>query len=140
MDDGAARACFQTFDLGRALLGAALPFESTVFEAGKTLKTDVPDGVLLRGDAEMIGQLATILLSNALKYADAGSEITLFLRESGAKRVFDRFFRGSAVRADGDGCGLVLSIAQTIARLHRGTISVKSTEKDGTTFTVTLPG
>lgn len=35
MDDGAARARFQTFDLGRALLGAALPFESTVFEAGK---------------------------------------------------------------------------------------------------------
>ncbi len=158
MDDGAARARFQTFDLGRTLLGAALPFESTVFEAGKTLKTDVPDGVLLRGDAEMIGQLATILLSNALKYADAGSEITLFLRESGAKRVFgmhnfgpaippdeqprvfDRFFRGSAVRADGDGCGLGLSIAQTIVRLHRGTIAVKSTEADGTTFTVTMPG
>ena len=54
--------------------------------------------------------------------------------------MFDRFFRGSAVRADGDGCGLGLSIAQTIARLHRGTISVKSTEKDGTTFAVTLPG
>ena len=36
----------------------------------------------------MIGQLATILLSKALKYEDEGRVISLFLRVSGAKRVF----------------------------------------------------
>ena len=35
----------RAFDLRRALTGVTLPFESAVFEAGRTLKTHIDKGV-----------------------------------------------------------------------------------------------
>ena len=62
MDRSEAKAEMKHFDLSRALLDVTLPFESTVYEAGKTLETDIPDGIDCTGDEEMIKQLAVILL------------------------------------------------------------------------------
>ena len=44
MDKGTVTAQMARFDLSNALLEVALPFESTVFEAGRTLETDIPEG------------------------------------------------------------------------------------------------
>ena len=135
----------------------ALPFESAVFEAGKTLEIDVPRGVVMRGDEEMIKQLAVILLGNALKYADNGGKIRLSLTARGSKRIiavrntgepiakadqakiFDRFYRADASHnREKQGNGLGLAIAQKIVEAHHGKITVSSTKETGTTFTVTL--
>ena len=158
MDSGAARAQMRPFDLGRALLSVVLPFESTVFEAGKTLETDIAEGVTCRGDEEMCKQLAVILLSNALKYSDERGAIRISLRAAGAKRVvtvhntgeaispeaqqriFDRFYRAdTSHNRENQGNGLGLAIAKTIVDAHRGRIAVSSVPGQGTTFTVTLP-
>ncbi len=158
LDSGTVRAEKRPFDLGRALLRVALPFESTVFEAGKTLETDVPEGVSCHGDEEMIQQLAVILLSNALKYSDERGRIRLRMRAQGGKRiievhntgepiapeaqahVFDRFYRAdSSHNRENQGNGLGLAIARTIVEAHRGRIGVSSAPGEGTTFTVTLP-
>ena len=53
-------------------------------------------------------------------------------------RLFERFFRASTA-ATIRGTGLGLSIARSIAEAHGGTISVRSTEGVGTTFTLALP-
>ena len=137
----------------------ALPFESTVFEAGRTLETDVPEGVWIKGDEAMLQQLAVILLSNALKYSNEGGLIRLSLMQKGRgavitvyntgsgiapenlEKIFDRFYRedqshNSAVA----GNGLGLAIARTIVEAHKGHIRAESVKDDSATFVVTLPG
>lgn len=159
MDKGTVTAEMKRFDLSQALLGVALPFESTVFEAGRTLETDVPEGVFIRGDEAMLQQLAVILLSNALKYSGEGGLIRLSLVQKGRgavitvyntgagiapenlERIFDRFYRedlshNSAVA----GNGLGLAIARTIAEAHKGHIRAESEQGSSATFIVTLPG
>jgi len=159
MDKGTVTAEMKRFDLSQALLGVALPFESTVFEAGRTLETDVPEGVWIRGDEAMLQQLAVILLSNALKYSNEGGLIRLSLAQKGRgavitvyntgegiapenlERIFDRFYRedlshNSAIA----GNGLGLAIARTIAEAHRGHIRAESEQGKSATFIVTLPG
>ena len=157
LDKGTAETAMKPFDLSRALLDVTLPFESTVFEAGKTLETDIPDGITCTGSEEQIKQLAVILLSNALKYADEGGKIEVSLKARGKLReirvfntgsfispedrehIFDRFWRADPAHGrETGGHGLGLAIAKTIADAHHGKIAVESREGSGTAFTVTL--
>ena len=156
MDRG-AEAAMGRFDLSRALLDVTLPFESTVYEAGKTMETDVPEGIDCAGNEDMVKQLAVILLSNALKYSDDGGRIEVSLKVRGKQRelrvfntgkaiapedqehIFDRFWRADPAHGrETGGHGLGLAIARTIVDAHRGKITVDSREGFGTAFTVTL--
>jgi len=155
MDKSSVETVFRPFDLSQAVLQVALPFESTVFEAGKTMELKVPDGVTVKGDQDMIQQLVVILLSNAVKYSDDGGSITLALEPRGPvlkvhntgpaiapevlPHIFDRFFRGDAAHnRETPGNGLGLAIAQNIMDAHKGKITAESSPEAGTTFTVTF--
>ena len=157
MEKDAGQARHEKFDLSRALLSVALPFESAVFEAGKEIELRIPDGVSYTGSEEMIKQLTMILLSNAVKYSDEHGKIALALEAKGDKRIirvhntgpaipreyqekiFDRFFRvDSSHNREIPGNGLGLAIAKNIAEIHRGRITVQSEEGKGTEFTVFL--
>jgi len=55
-------------------------------------------------------------------------------------RLFDRFFRTARAQDEAiAGAGLGLSIAKAIVEAHRGHISYRSVEGEGTTFAVDLP-
>ena len=159
MDRNEKKAEMKRFDLSHALLDVTLPFESTVFEAGKSLEYDIPDSIDCIGNEEMIKQLAVILLSNALKYSDDGGRIRISLKARGRQReirvfntgqaiapgdqekIFDRFWRADPAHGrDTGGHGLGLAIARTIVETHRGRIAVESRENEGTAFIVTLSG
>ena len=159
MDKGAVKAEMKRLDLSKAVLGVALPFESTVFEAGRTLETDVPEGVFVRGDEAMLQQLIVILLGNALKYSNEGGLIRLSLAQRGRgalisvyntgpgiapenlEKIFDRFYREDLSHGgEVSGNGLGLAIARTIAEAHKGHIRAESNPGQDATFTVTLPG
>ena len=156
LEAGKMQADFTRFDLGAALLQLALPMESLAFEQGKTLDIQVTEGVFCWGNAGMLTQMASILLSNAFKYSPTGAAITLQLTEhvralclrvhntgscippSEREKVFDRFYRAeSAAQTQGSGIGL--AIARSIAALHHGDICLESDEASGTAFIVTLP-
>lgn len=156
LESGKMQADFTRFDLGAALLQLALPMESLAFEQGKTLDIQVTEGVFCRGNAGMLTQMASILMSNAFKYSPAGAAITLQLTEHGRalclrvhntgsyippserEKVFDRFYRAeSAAQTQGSGIGL--AIARSIAALHHGDICLESDEASGTAFIATLP-
>ncbi len=157
LDRSGTPAEMKRFDLGRAVLDVTLPFESTVFEAGKTMETDIPEGIECTGNEEMIKQLTVILLSNALKYSDDGGRIEVSLKARGKQRelrvfntgtpippedrekIFDRFWRGDPAHSrETGGHGLGLAIARSIVESHHGTIAVDSPESGGNAFTVTL--
>jgi two-component system CheB/CheR fusion protein len=120
-------------------------------------KLDKPKSI--KADRERIGQVLTNLLSNAVKYSPAGSEITIATKntrngiqvsvqdngigipENMLDNVFNRFFRISNTQTDTyPGMGLGLYISAKIIERHGGTISVESTEGEGSTFYFTLPG
>lgn len=112
----------------------------------------------VRGDRDRLEQVLVNLLENAHKYSPAGETISvevealpgearLHVRDRGIgipasdqARLFQRFHRaGNASHRHFGGLGLGLFISHSIARLHRGSLSVASAEGQGSTFTLSLP-
>ncbi|HWI06303.1 MAG TPA: ATP-binding protein, partial [Solirubrobacteraceae bacterium] len=56
-----------------------------------------------------------------------------------ARRIFDRFYRGSADERRSPGTGLGLAIVKSLVDLHGGSIDVASELGVGTRFTIRLP-
>lgn len=156
---------YSTFSFSDLILGCLLTFEPVAFEQGVMIEDQISEDISLTGDASQLRQLVAILLDNACKYAGnaTGSEtddkkVTVTLTsendrirlsvhntgkaipEEDLPHLFERFYRTDKSRARIDGgYGLGLAIAQTIAKNHRGKITVVSAENLGTSFTVTLP-
>lgn len=158
LDGGQAERAKSRFDLSHAVLSVALPFESAVFEAGKTLQIEVQEDIRYTGDEEMIKQLVVILLGNALKYSNDGGSIQISLEKKDEKRilrvhntgeglpkeeiphVFARFYRADRSRnRENAGHGIGLAIAKTIVEAHKGKISAESEAGKWICFTVILP-
>jgi signal transduction histidine kinase len=110
----------------------------------------------LRADADALSQLLWILLDNAVRHTAPGDAIwvavtapapgraILQVADAGEgipagqeRRIFDRFHQADPARRHG-GAGLGLSIAQWVARAHRGGITAANNERGGASFTVTL--
>jgi PAS domain S-box-containing protein len=124
------------------------------------IRIDAPRGIaLVSGDSSRLQQIAWNLLSNSIKFSEAGDEVditvstdkddaVLRVRDSGVgidpaflPHVFDRFRQESSdVTREHAGLGLGLSLVRHLAELHGGTVAAESEGKDrGSTFTVRLP-
>ena len=110
------------------------------------------------GIATVLEEMIYNLLDNAVKYNKQGGRADVDVRSSGddivvtvsdtgigvpadsIDRIFERFYRAdkSHSRKIG-GTGLGLSIVKHGVSLHGGSITVKSSEGSGTTFTMALP-
>ena len=143
-DNMVRTAVLTEVSLSDVAAGCALAFEPVAFEAGKSLNYTLAENVTVLGDGEKLRQLISILLDNAIKYGADGGTITLSLEktERQAKltvsnpgdpippeqlsHLFERFYRADASRGEKSGFGLGLSIAQTIAAEHKGTLKAES--------------
>ena len=111
---------------------------------------------LIKGDYDRIRQLFTILLQNAVKYSEPGTQITVHIERRDGKiiasitdfgsiipeeewdNVFEKFYRASN-HGQNDGSGLGLVVAKNIVERHGGNIFVKSSDKNGTCFLIEFP-
>lgn len=111
----------------------------------------------LHVDASRFARVVENLLSNALKYSPAdsnievtvgieGEEAVLRVRDHGIgiaaedlPRVFTRFFRASGAQKKAPGLGLGLYGARLIVEAHGGRITVESEPGRGSCFRVALP-
>jgi two-component system OmpR family sensor kinase len=144
-------------DLSEIARRAVVAVAARQQEAGVQVRLDA-EAVPIAGDAHRLRQVVDNLLDNALRYAPAGSEVTvssrcenghavLSVRDAGPglssieqAHVFDRFYRADAARGrDSGGLGLGLPIAKAIVDAHHGTLTVHSSPGYGCTFTVRLP-
>ena len=110
------------------------------------------------GDRGRIVEIVDNLLSNALRYTDAGGTVTLELREEGGEvlldvsdtgigireedlaYIFERFWRAEPSRARRTGgAGIGLAIVRELVRAHGGRIDVESRPGKGSRFRVALP-
>ena len=152
-DAGETKVQLSEVNFSEITEGCALNFEPVAFEKEIMIDTDIMSDVTLDGDATQLNQLAHILVDNAVKYADRGTNVTIRLQKHGdsvefsvnnigtpiskedAEHIFDRFYRAEKSRTT-KGYGLGLSIAQRITESMNGKISVESNKENGTTFTV----
>jgi PAS domain S-box-containing protein len=118
----------------------------------------------VQADEGLLGQVLSILLTNALNYTPSGGSVVISTRsreEDGQRwasfsvgdtgrgippeeqsQAFERFFRGKVGLASGaPGTGLGLALAREIVERHRGQIELVSEgiPGKGATFTVWLP-
>lgn len=110
------------------------------------------------GDDMRLRQVVAGLVQNAIDHTPADARITLAVCSTGdavelsvaddgpgmsaeaAARVFDRFARGDPSRSrPGGGAGLGLAIATSIVHAHGGTLTLDTSEGQGSTFTVRIP-
>jgi two-component system heavy metal sensor histidine kinase CusS len=127
------------------LLGDVLAFfEAAAEEQGVKLHGEAKG--TLRGDADMLRQALSNLVSNALAATPEGGETSdenraeLEVRDTGRgipldelPHVFDRFYRtGEAFSRKVPGTGLGLALVQSIAYLHGGEVRITSEPGKGT--------
>lgn len=106
-------------------------------------------------DKDFIRRILENLLANALKYGEPDRPIEIRFEEKGEwvsisiinrgipippevqATLFQRYERAGQYQSVGWGLGL--SVAKELCEAHGGNISVRSTEEEGTVFTVALP-
>jgi signal transduction histidine kinase len=133
-------------------------FEPQAETKGISFQAQLPSGLWIKGNADQLSRLFSNLLENALKYTEAGGNITLSVNQGKGSTVvsvkdtgigipheylpfvFQRFWRSDQSRAQQqEGSGLGLAICEAIAQQHGGEIEVNSKVGVGTCFRVTLP-
>ncbi len=128
-------------------------------ERGIHLENEVEDDASLYvlADRQRLKQILLNLLSNAVKYNREGGSVFIRCREVGVAaahidvtdqgngipdndidRLFTPFDRLGADRTGVEGTGLGLALSKRLAEAMGGTLSVKSTEGEGSTFSVRL--
>jgi two-component system, OmpR family, phosphate regulon sensor histidine kinase PhoR len=130
-------------------------------ERGSDIILDITDKLPpVMGDPGQLRQLASNIVTNAMKYGKAGSpvQVTLSPSRSGAMlnfsvadqgdgiapehlpRLTERFYRVDSGRSRSiGGTGLGLSLVKHIVDRHRGHLEIRSTVGVGTTVSVLLP-
>ena len=141
-------------ELSQAVMGN---FESQLKEKNLTGQV-TGDASVVSIDRDRMQQVLTNLISNAVKYSTDGGFVRVVIEDgedSGVirvedggigipqeelSRVFERFYRTDTSRnRKTGGAGIGLTIAKAIVQAHKGTITVESDTRRGSSFTVTLP-
>lgn len=150
---GVSRMEVESVDLAMLADEACELFDPVADEKNIELFKELDRNKVIQGDRQALFRMLFNLIENSLKYTPSNGRIKvsvnsdskaqyLEVADSGIgipdnekKRVFDRFYRCDQSRTD-EGCGLGLSFAQAVAKLHGGEIRLHSDSDYRTVFRV----
>jgi signal transduction histidine kinase len=135
IEAGAQKSAFTAVNLSDLIRNIADAYGPSAEDSQHKLEVAVADGITMTGDRQLLAQLFTNLVENALNHTPAGSTVRLGLHttprgfeaevadngpgipapEHG--KVFDRFYRLDRSRST-KGSGLGLALVKAIATLH----------------------
>ena len=160
LESGEMRVNKTDFNLSEVVRTIVISFEQRIEEKRLRIEglEDMQD-IRILADRDLIHQVVYNLTDNAVKFTQPDGYIRLaveqdeqgiahiLIRNSGEgiapkdlPHVFDRFFKTDKSRsADKSGTGLGLYLVKTIADIHGGSVTVRSTVGEFTEFEVRLP-
>jgi len=157
------RMPFEAVKLGALCRTIIERHEALANSRGVKLIEDMDADCLVCGNSVALEQVVTNLVKNAVNYTpkdqdgsvtvtvapEPGHKIMLSVKDTGIGidqkdlfHIFEPFYRGDTSRARGIGTGtsgLGLAIVNEIVRLHKGSITIRSTPGKGTEIRVVLP-
>ncbi len=124
----------------------------------RLLAVQIPAGLpTIAADRASLSEVLGNLIDNAIKYSNEGGAINVTaavngnfvdvsvedhgigMPESVVSQLFQKFYRSHRSRETVAGTGIGLYISKAIVESHGGTISVRSEDGRGSTFTVSIP-
>ena len=142
VEAGAQKRGFGDVDLSELVRSIGEAYQPAAEDSEHRLTYKVDDDIHLNGDRQLLAQMISNLVENALRHTQPGSAVALALRKAGAgfeievadngpgipksehERVFDRFYRLDRSRSTA-GSGLGLALVKAIAGLHGLTIRLE---------------
>jgi len=137
---------------------AAARHRLTAESFGVTLQVEDLNGVMVKGNRLQLVSAVSNLIDNAVKYSNRGGRVSVAAQRTDHSveisvadqgvgipardidRIFERFYRVDRARSrETGGTGLGLAIVRHVATNHGGTVSVRSHEGAGSTFTIRIP-
>jgi signal transduction histidine kinase len=147
LENADERIDLEKINLSRVTEAVCLPFECVAYEAGLKFDLSVEEQLFIMGNDKQLTKMVEVMLDNAIKHTYAYGRVEVRLKkekgravlqvmnegepipEEERNRIFDRFYRGDKARNRNEGrFGLGLSIANTVAELHKTRINVDCRE------------
>jgi signal transduction histidine kinase len=132
IEAGAQKSAFADVDLSEVARQVGEAYVPSAEDSQHRLDLSIAPGVVLQGDRQLLAQMLSNLVENALTHTPADSTVSLTLgsgprivvADNGPgipaeerERVFDRFYRLDRSRTTA-GSGLGLALVKAIASLH----------------------
>ncbi|WP_347488736.1 sensor histidine kinase [Desulfoscipio sp. XC116] len=156
LDAGIIELNKSTYNVNDIIKQVAESFDTRLSKEQKTFTVKSTGKVSYLCDREWMLEAVSNLFKNAVEHTEAGNHIRTRIEETpliikiafedngegihpdDINHIFKRFYK-SKFSQNKQGTGIGLSLAKTIIEMHGGFISVESTFKKGTKFTVHLP-
>lgn len=160
LDSHREKMNFKELEIGKILEDCVKKITLTAQAKEQTVECvyDRNTPLYIMGDRDKMQQVILNILTNSIKYTQAGGKIRLNawkeddvvcitvedngigISDAELSRIFERFYRVDKARSRAmGGTGLGLSIAKQIIEVHGGSILAQSKEGSGTTMQITLP-
>ena len=154
-----SRKGYEEIDIRETILRSVGSLDSLFSKNRVNLSLEIEDGMPpYRANRFLVERMLINLVENSAKYTPADGSVSvrasaqngslrIEIEDNGIgippehhERIFERFYRVDRNRSrEIGGTGLGLSIVKHIVIQHGGTIALRSTEGEGSTFTVELP-
>lgn len=154
-----SRKGYEEIDIGETIIRSVGSLDYLFSRKGVNLSLEIEDGLPpYRANRFLVERMLVNLVENSAKYTPENGSVAvrasalngtlrIEVEDNGIgippehqERIFERFYRVDKNRSrEIGGTGLGLSIVKHIVIQHGGTIDVRSTEGEGSTFTVELP-